>query len=174
MRRPAACRRRSTVAAGGESELGNPEDVDPLFDLGEVGVAGEQGSFAGEGQGGREAVAIVEFVIGEELRGDVCQGEVDIDDFNGKLLDILDSFECDTWASGAPSRVIHFAPVDHGHEQFALAFSGQTDEIFNLVGAGAGFEERRRSGRSANVSKEARESVIEKGTEGAGKLVSRE
>lgn len=46
-----------------------PENVDLFFDGGEVFVAGGEGGFAVDGEGGGEAVGIGEFVIGAEIGG---------------------------------------------------------------------------------------------------------
>ena len=118
-----------------------PEDVDLFFNGGEVLVAGGEGGFAMDGEGGGKAVGVGEFVVGAEFGG--CAGEVEIgiDDFDGELCNVFDDFAGDAGAMGAPSGIVHFAPVDDGHEQLTFACYAEMDEVLNFVRAGTVFEE---------------------------------
>src|SRR5713226_1781432 len=36
----------------------------------------------------------------------------------------------------APDRIVHLAPIDDAHEEFALAIEGKLNELLDLFGAG--------------------------------------
>jgi len=104
-------------------------------------VAGGEGGLALGSQGGSEAVGIGESVIGAKFGGGARQVEAGFDDFDGELRNVLDDFTGDAGAVGAPSGVVDFAPVDHGHEEVELAGYGLLEKGFDFGGAGAVFEE---------------------------------
>jgi hypothetical protein len=60
--------------------LRGPEDIEPFFDVGEVAVAGGEGGFARDGEGGGETVGVREFVLRTEFGGSTGQVDVGVHD----------------------------------------------------------------------------------------------
>ncbi len=109
-----------------------------VFPIGsEQVVTGGEGSFALEGEGGGETVDVGEIEIGFEF-GSVAR-ELDIrwDQMDRQLGNLRENMPGDSRALVAPDRIVHLAPIDDAHEEFALAIDGELNELFDLFGAGA-------------------------------------
>ncbi len=52
---------------GEDAGLGDPEEVELLFDVGEVSVAGGERGFTNGGEGGGETIGIGQFMFGARL-----------------------------------------------------------------------------------------------------------
>src|SRR6266581_5310820 len=120
---------------------GGPEDVELFFDVGEVFVAGGERGFAMGSEGGGKAIGIRQFVLRPQFGGAASQFEIGVHDFQRELCNVFQDFPRDAGALGAPRGVIHFAPIHHGHQQLALAFDAQANQILDLVRAGTVFKE---------------------------------
>lgn len=64
--------RRALHKPGESLALRSPEDVEILFDVGEILVAGGEGGFAIGSEGGGKAIGIREFVFGAEFGCGAC------------------------------------------------------------------------------------------------------
>ncbi len=124
-----------------KSALRDPEEVELFFDVGGVFVAGGEGGFALEGEGGGEAVDVGEIVVGFEF-GSVAR-ELDIrwDQVDRQLGNLRENMVGESGALVAPDGIVHLAPIDDAHEEFALAVEGELNELLDLFGAGTVFEE---------------------------------
>jgi len=116
--------------------LGGPEEVEFFFEAGEVFVAGGERGFAIAGEGGGEAVDVWEIEIGFEF-GSVAR-ELDIrwDQMDRQMGYLRENLPGESRALVAPHRIVHLAPIDDAHEEFALAIDGELNELLDLFGAG--------------------------------------
>src|SRR6266849_5292459 len=129
------CNRSERMGAGVRSA--GPEEGEAAFEFGEVGVAGGEGGFAIGCEGGGEAVGVGEFVIGVQLGGEFGEFVAGVHQIDGQLSDFGEDFARHAGTFGAPNGVVHFAPIDHAHEQLAFALGGAREEFLDVGGAGA-------------------------------------
>ena len=123
-------------AGFGRPPLGGPEDVELFFEVGEVFVAGGEGGFAMGGEGGGEAVDVGEIEIGFEFGGVARELDIRCDQMDRQLGNLFENMLGDSRALVAPDRIVHLAPIDDAHEEFALAINGELNELLDLFGAG--------------------------------------
>jgi hypothetical protein len=117
-------------------ELGRPEDVEFFLNGGEVLVAGGEGGFAIEGEGGGEAVDVGEIEVGFEFGSVAREFDVGGDQMDRELGKLLEKMAGESRALVAPHRIVRLAPIDDAHEKFALAVDGKLQELFDLFSAG--------------------------------------
>ena len=124
-----------------KSALRDPEEVELFFDVGGVFVAGGEGGFAPEGEGGGEAVDVGEIEVGFEFGSLARELDIRWDQMDRQLGNLFENLPGDSRALVAPDRTVHLAPIDDAHEEFALAVEGELNELLDLFGAGTVFEE---------------------------------
>jgi hypothetical protein len=127
------CLRRGSRA---ETGLGGPKDVELFFDVGEILVAGGEGGFASGGEGGGEAVDVWEIEVGFEFGSVARELDISWDQMDRQLGNLRENMPGESRASVAPDRIVHLAPIDDAHEEFALAIDGELNELLDLFGTG--------------------------------------
>ena len=120
--------------------------------MGEILVAGGEGGFACEGEGGGEAVDIGEIEVGFEF-GSVAR-ELDIrwDEMDRQLGNLREKMPGESRSLVAPDGIVHLAPIDDAHEELTLAIEGELNELFDFFGAGT---VSRKSNDGAGVKNDA-------------------
>ena len=116
--------------------LYGPEDGELFFDAGEVFVTGGKGGFAGDGEGGSEAVDVGEIEIGFEFGSEARELNISRDQMDRQLRDLHENLPGETRALVTPDGIVDLAPIDDAHEEFTLAVDGELDELLDLFGAG--------------------------------------
>src|SRR6516164_1918890 len=107
----------------------------------EVFVASSEGGFAINGKGRGKTVAVGQFVFRSQFSCTARQLEISVHDFQRQLCDIIENLPRDAGSLRTPRGVVHFAPIHHGHEQLALAFDAQADQILDFIGPRPVFKE---------------------------------
>jgi len=104
--------------------------------VGEVFVAGGEGGFALEGEGGGETVNVGEVEVGFEFGGVARELDISRDQMDRQLGNLHEKMSGESRALVAPDGIVHLAPIDDAHEEFALAIDGKLKELLDLFGAG--------------------------------------
>ena len=116
--------------------LRRPEDVELFLDACEIAIAGGQSGFAFEGEGGGEGVDVGEIEIGFEFGSVARELGIRWDQMDRQLGNLREQLAGESRALVAPDRIVHLAPIDDAHEEFALASDGELNELLDLFGAG--------------------------------------
>jgi len=98
--------------------------VELFFDDFEVFVAGGEGGFAVEGEGGGETVDVGEIEVGFEFGSLARELDIGWDQMNRQLGNLRENVPGESRALIAPDGIVHLAPIDDAHEEFALAIEG--------------------------------------------------
>ena len=92
--------------------------------MGEIPVAGGERSFALDGEGGGETVDVGEIEVGFEFGSVARQLDISGDQMDRQLGNLRENMPGESRALVAPDRIVHLAPIDDAHEEFALAIEG--------------------------------------------------
>jgi hypothetical protein len=123
------------MATAGSSGRCRPKDAEVFFDAGEVSVAGGEGGFAIDGEGGGEAVDVWEIEIGFEFSSVARELDIGRDQMDRQLGNLRENMPGESRALVAPDRIVHLAPIDDAHEEFALPINGELNELLDRFGA---------------------------------------
>ena len=132
--------------------LHGPDDVEPFFDVGEVPVARGERGFASGREGGGKTVDVGEVEIGFEFGGVARELGVRRDQMDRQLGNLREKIARESRTLVAPHGIVHLAPIDRAHEEFALAIESELDELLDLFGAGS---VRRKRNDGAGIQNDA-------------------
>ncbi len=104
--------------------------------MGEILVAGGEGGFAIDGEGGGETVDVGEIEVGFEFGGVAREFNIRWDQMDRQLGHLREKLPGESRALVPPDGIVHLAPIDDAHEEFALAIDGELNELLDLFGAG--------------------------------------
>ena len=104
--------------------------------MGEVFVAGGERGFALGGESGGETVDVGEIEAGFEFGGVARELDIRWDQMDGQLGHLRKKMPGESRALVTPDRIVHLAPINDAHEEFALAIDGELNELLDLFSAG--------------------------------------
>src|SRR5207253_1970202 len=111
--------------------LCGPDDWQLLRDTSEVRIAGDQRSFAKQGQGGCEAIDVRKLMVGFEFGGTAGKFDIGRNDGNRQLTDFCQDMVGVSRTLIAPDSIENLAPVHDAKQQLAFPSDGELDEFLD-------------------------------------------
>jgi len=95
-----------------------------------------RGGFAFEGEGGGEGGDVGEIEIGFEFGSVARELGIRWDQMDRQLGNLREQLPGESRALVRANRIVHLAPIDDAHEEFALASDGELNELLDLFAPG--------------------------------------